>query len=104
MAERTIFIENRCKIGYSNDYLKIDREGEIITFHIDEFDVIVFSSLEISCSLYLLNKLSEKGKSVIFCNSKKLPYCNLSPLAGTQNSYLRLQEQLSWSKEAKDII
>ncbi len=104
MAERTIFIENRCKIGYSNDYLKIDREGEIITFHIDEFDVIVFSSLEISCSLYLLNKLSEKGKSVIFCNSKKLPYCNLSPLTGTQNAYLRLQEQLSWSKEAKDII
>ena len=58
MAERTIFIENRCKIGYSNDYLKIDREGEIITFHIDEFDVIIFASLEISCSLYLLNKLS----------------------------------------------
>lgn len=104
MAERTIFIENRCKIGYSNDYLKIDREGEVITFHINEFDVIIFSSLEISCSLYLLNKLSEKGKSVIFCNSKKLPYCNLSPLTGTQNAYLRLQEQLSWSKEAKDII
>ena len=28
----------------------------------------------------------------------------MSPLTGTQNAYLRLQEQLSWSKEAKDII
>lgn len=104
MAERTIFIENRCKISYSNDYLEIDRDGENIKFYIDEFDVVIFSSLEISCSLYLLNKLAENGKSVIFCNGKKLPYCNLSPIAGTQNSYLRLKEQLSWEKATKDIV
>lgn len=104
MAERTIFIENRCKIGYSNDYLKIDRDGEITTFHIDEFDVVIFSSLEISCSLYLFNKLSEDGKTIIFCNSKKLPYCSLFPFNGTGNSFLRLREQLEWSDNSKNTI
>lgn len=104
MVERTIFIESRCKISYSNDYLKVDKDGEITTFHIDEFDVVVFSSLEISCSLYLLNKLSEKDKVVIICDNKKLPQCGLYPLAGTYNANQRLREQLSWTKEAKDII
>ena len=104
MAERTIFIENRCKISYSNDYLKVDKDGEISTFHIDEFDVVVFSSLEISCSLYLLSKLSERDKVVIFCDNRKLPQCSLFPLAGAYNSNLRLREQMSWNKEVKNLI
>lgn len=104
MAERTVYIENRCKIGYSNDYLKIEKDGETIRFHIDEFDVVIFSSLEISCSLYTLNKLSANGKTVILCNEKKLPYCNLLPLFGTGNASSRLREQLEWNETLKSAV
>lgn len=104
MTERTIFIESRCKLSYSNDYLKIDKDGENIRFHIREFDIVIFSALDLSCSLYTLNKLSANGKTVIFCDERKLPCCTLFPLNGTGNSFLRLREQLEWSDNSKNTV
>lgn len=104
MAERTILIESRCKICFNNGHIKIDTDNSNRVFHLDDFDTIVFSSLEITCSLYLLHMLVSRGKTILFCDKRKFPYSVLLPLYGTQNTYLRLSEQIQWKQEKKDIV
>lgn len=104
MSERTIYIDSRCKISFSNDYVKIIQQEKVNNIHLNDFDTIIFSCIEISCSIYLLYKLSEYGKSVLFCNDKKYPQSLLLPIYGVQNSFERLTDQYSWSVSRKDSL
>lgn len=104
MAERTILIEQRCKISYNNRYVVIEKDSGTTELHFDEFDTIIFETLNISCSLFLLNKLSSSGKTVIICDEKMLPYSGVFPLYGTQNAYAHLKKQLSWGDARKNLI
>ena len=66
MAGRVLFVENRCKLSFSNNYLLVDGIEGSGKYYLDDIEAIVFSSLAVSVSAYLLNELAAKGTTVVF--------------------------------------
>lgn len=98
MSQRILFLENRCKLTFSDGYLLAEgQEGSVRVF-LEDLEAVVFGGLEVSVSLYLLDKLVSGGKTVVFCDGKRIPYSGLLPLYGVKNSFARIKEQLQWDQ------
>lgn len=99
MSGSVLYIEKPCKISLNNNYIIVQAEEESKKFYLPDISTVVFSSLQTSITVCLLEKLSESGKTVIFCNSKHTPYSGVYPLYGVQNAYSKLGEQILWQDE-----
>lgn len=99
MAGSVLYIEKPCKISLNNNYIIVQAEEGSKKFYLPDISTVVFSSSQASITVCLLEKLSESGKTVIFCNSKHTPYSGVYPLYGVQNAYSKLSEQILWQDE-----
>lgn len=104
MAGRVVYVENRCKLSYSNQYLVVERECGMEKIFIDDIDVVVLATLDISVSIWLLSKLVSEGKSVLICDERKFPQCMMLPMHGTVSAYGKWKEQSQWNKETCNSI
>lgn len=104
MAERTIFIEDRCKLSSSNRHLIAEKKEEKQEYHFDEFDTIIVSSSDVNFSVLLMQSLIEEEKTIIVCDSRRFPSVSMLPMFGTQDCFCRLTEQMSWPQVAKDEV
>ena len=104
MAGRILFIENRCKLAFSNNYLIVETSGEENRYFLEDIEAVVLASMEISVSLYLLDKLASAGKTVVLCDGRKFPCSGLLPLYGVQNAFAHIKEQIAWKKDLADCV
>lgn len=99
MTGRILYIESACKISLANNHLVVQTDDDKRMIFLNDIGTVVFDSLQTSVTAYLLEELAERGKTVIFCNSKHEPHSGLFPLCGVQNAYSKLSEQLSWQSD-----
>ena len=97
MPVQVLYIENRCKLSFSNNYLIIDNANGLRRVYIEDISAVVFACLEVSVTAYLLDKLVSCGKTVIFSDGKRFPYSGIVPLYGAHNANCRIREQAAWN-------
>ena len=84
MAFRTVFIESRCKLEYSLNYMICRKGLEEKKVLIDEIKLLIVCSTQVSITTALLSELSKKKVKCIFCDEKFNPVCETAPY---QNNY-----------------
>jgi len=103
MGFRTIVIKNRCKLSYSLNYL-VYRGEEDYKINLNEITSLIIESTAVSITTSLISELSDRKINVIFCNSKHNPEAQLIPLYNSHNSFLKIQEQISWGDNIKGSV
>lgn len=105
MPGRILWVENRCKLTFSDNYICAESEAEgKREIYIDDVDTVMFTGLGVSVSAYLLDRLASTGKTVIFCDGRKFPGNILLPLHGGGRVYARWAEQMSWERCVCDLV
>lgn len=103
MSFRTIVIKNRVKLELSMNYLICRGEKEV-KINLDEISLVIIQNLASSTTIALLSKLVEKKIGVIVCDEKNNPQFELVPYYSTHNSFLKIKNQIIWSKNSKDYL
>lgn len=104
MAFRTVFIESRCKLEYSLNYMICRKGLEEKKVLIDEIKLLVVCSTQVSITTALLSELSKKKVKCIFCDEKFNPVCETAPYQNNYYPYRKIKEQLSFPETHKDIL
>lgn len=104
MAFRTIIITTHSKLEYSLNYLIYRTIEDTKRINLDEIHTIIVESTAVSITSALMVELINRKIKVLFCDEKKNPSFELSPYYGDSISTRRIQEQISWNKETKDLI
>lgn len=104
MAFRTIFIESRCKLEYSLNYMICRRGLDEKKILLDEIKMIIICSTQVSLTTCLVSELSKKKIKCIFCDEKFNPICETVPYQNNFYSYRKIKEQLSISKNNEDKL
>ncbi len=99
---RTFILTGKCDLSYRDGCLvSEDEEGEHITPISDLRQVMVMCDSKISINL--LNALSENDVSVILCDKKFRPSCELTPYNRHTQAAGNLMEQIAWKDYDKEI-
>lgn len=104
MAFRTVIISTHCKLEYSLNYLVYKTIDETKRINLDEIHTVIIESTAVSITSALMVELIEKKIKVIFCDLKHNPSFELVPYYGDSITTRRINEQLSWRQEIKDLV
>ena len=104
MAFRTIFIESRCKLEYSLNYMICRKGLDEKRVLLDEIKMIVICSTQVSFTSSLISELSKKKIKCIFCDEKYNPICETVSYQNNYYSYRKIKEQLLISEENKNLL
>lgn len=104
MGWRTVVISNTVKLDYKMGYLCIRSKDNLKRIYIDEINVLVIETTNVSLTSYLLVELANKNINVIFCDHKRCPHGMYYSLYGSHDTSRAVREQIEWSKEIKAII
>lgn len=104
MAFRTVIISSHSKLEYSLNYLVFKTVDEIKRINISEIQTLIIESTAVSITSALMIELSKRKIKVIFCDEKKSPFSELIPYYGDTLTVKRINEQISWEQEIKDLI
>ena len=104
MSFRTVVISNQSKLNYKNRFLVVKQDNDEKYIHLSEIDTIIVDSIAVSISSYLLKELSYSKINIIFCDEKHNPFGELSSYYSSHNTSKKIQKQINWSKENKDLI
>ena len=104
MSFRTVVISNQSKLNYKNRFLVVKQDNDEKYIHLSEIDTIIVDSIAVSISSYLLKELSDNKINIIFCDEKHNPFGELSSYYSSHNSSKKIQKQINWTKENKDLI
>lgn len=104
MGFRTIVVSSNCKLEYSLNYLVYRTIDETKRINIDEINTVIIQSTAMSITAALLNELISKKIKVIFCDAKNNPSFELIPYIGDSVSSRRINEQIMWSQDMKDLV
>lgn len=104
MSFRTVVISNQSKLNYKNRFLVVKQDNDEKYIHLSEIDTIIVDSIAVSISSYLLKELSDNKINIIFCDEKHNPFGELSSYYSSHNSSKKIQKQINWAKENKDLI
>ena len=104
MAFRTVVITSHSKLEYSLNYLVFKTLEEVKRINISEIQTVIIESTAVSITSALLIELSKRKIKVIFCDEKKNPNCELVPYYGDSISSKRINEQINWNTEIKNLV
>lgn len=104
MAFRTVVVSSHCKLEYSLNYLVYKTVDEIKRINLDEIHTLIIESSMVTITTSLMIELINKKIKVILCDEKKNPQSELIPYYGDSISTGRIQEQIGWTQDIKDLI
>lgn len=104
MGWRVVVISSRAKLEYRLGYLIIRYPDDVRKVFIADISVLIIENTGCSMTAALLQKLWEAKICVIFCDEKRNPGAQLLPYYGCHDTSLKIDSQLSWSKETKDKV
>lgn len=104
MGFRTVVVSSHCKLEYSLNYLVYRTIDETKRINIDEINTVIIQSTAVSITTALLNELISKKIKVIFCDEKNNPSFEMIPYIGDSVSSRRINEQIMWSQDVKNIV
>lgn len=103
MSWRTVVISNRCKLDLSMGYMVV-RGEETKRIFINEIAVLMIENPAVSMTGCLLEELTKNKVRIIFCDSKRSPYAELSPYIGSHDSTRKLKKQIAWTDGRRGLI
>ncbi len=103
MSWRIVIVSSRAKLDYRMDYLVVRGEEEK-RVHISEIGTLIIESTAVSMTAALLGQLSDRNITVVFCDNKRNPSCQLLPLYGVYNASKCLRNQITWTDERKTNV
>lgn len=102
---RTIVIESFDSMRVSGENILVQKEeSPDLVFPLSQVRMVMITSPQGSLSLPLINALSEYHISVILCDEKHDPSCELVPLAEHSFAAGNLVEQCSWPNDRKNAV
>lgn len=104
MGFRHLIVNNRCKLSYSLNYLIVRKLNEEKKVNLDEVELIVVNTLEVSITTALINELSKRKIKIIFCNEKNNPECEIVSYRNNFYSYRKIKEQIAFADYRKDYL
>ena len=78
MSWRIVIVSSRAKLDYRMDYLVVRGEEEK-RVHISEIGTLIIESTAVSMTAALLGQLADRNITVVFCDNKRNPSCQLLP-------------------------
>ena len=102
MGWRTVVVNKNCKLSYKNDYLII-RSEDLKMIHLSEISMIIVENGMVSITSYLINELANKKINLIICDEKHNPSCEMLPFYGSYNTTKKIQNQINWNNEKKQL-
>ena len=103
MSWRTVVVSQRCKLDFKLNYLMI-RGDELQKVHISEISVLIIENTAVALTAYLVAELVRNKVKVIFCDEKRNPCAELMPYYGSHDTSAKVQDQIEWSLETKQIV
>lgn len=104
MSFRTVVVKSRSKLETSLGYLVCRSEEGEKRVLISEISVLIIQSTAVSLTAALLSTLSKNKVKVIFCDEKNNPESELISLYDNTDSVKRIDEQISWLPETKQLL
>lgn len=96
-------VSSRAKLELKNGYLVI-RSENTKRVHLDEISVLVIENTGSAVTAALLEALWENKTAVVFCDHKRNPGAQLLPYYNSFDCSARVNSQIQWNKEFKDLV
>lgn len=104
MGFRTVIVSSHSKLEYALNYLVYKTVDEVKRIHIHEIHTLIIESTTVSITSALLAELIKQKVKVIFCDEKRNPSSELIPYYGDSISYQRINEQIKWKENIKNLV
>ena len=98
MPKQTLVFDTKAELSIKNGQLCIVREEKEDVFRaFEDIQTVIIDNCSVSMTVPLLNRLSQNGISVVFCNEKHSPQSMLMDLEANscQTKYFRKQTEVS---------
>ena len=101
---RTVYVSQGQQLNIKNNWLIIKDDSKNSAIPLDDIQALIIDNLQTMISSYTLCMLAKNGINTILCNDKHLPACNILSLNNHYKSSSVLKNQISLSKNIKDIL
>lgn len=101
---RTVYVSQGKQLNIKNNWLIIKDDSKNSAIPLDDIQALIIDNLQTMISSYTLCMLAKNGINTILCNDKHLPACNILSLNNHYKSSSVLKNQISLSKNIKDIL
>lgn len=101
---RTVYVSQGQQLNIKNNWLIIKDDSKNSAIPLDDIQALIIDNLQTMISSYTLCMLAKNGINTILCNDKHLPVCNILSLNNHYKSSSVLKDQISLSKNIKDIL
>ena len=103
MSWRTLVISSRAKLDLSMNYLEV-RGAQTRRVHLSEIGILIVESTAVSLTAALLCELVQRKIRVIFCDQKRNPLSELTPLYGSHDTSAKIRQQITWDRNTKNLV
>jgi len=90
-----LLINEGCNLSYKQNSIVAENEDKIEKYSLSDIEVVLVESNQCRVSTYLLNKLADENKIVIFCNEKHIPNSTLVDICSNYDVFNRLKLQIN---------
>lgn len=104
MGWRSVYVSSAEKISFSLGSIVLKRDEEELRIPIEDIDTIVIDNMRTAITPATLNQLCDNHVNVLLCNEKHNPNVTFLPISGYYRQCKRVEEQLSWDKQRKDVL
>lgn len=101
MSWRTVVIGSRAKLDFKMNYMIVRKDFDTTKIYVDEIYMLIIESTAVTFTAVLLNELIKAKVKIVFCDEKRNPLSELSPLYGSHNSSKRCREQVHWDLDTQ---
>ncbi|MDR0273161.1 MAG: type II CRISPR-associated endonuclease Cas1 [Clostridiales bacterium] len=102
MGFRVVVVNKHSKLSYQNNHLIYKTTDAKHSVQIDEIDILILETMDITVTTSFLHKLIAANVAVIFCDDKRLPSAQLHPYYARHDSSLAIRKQIEWSDLKKE--
>ena len=102
---RTVVVDRRARLYYSLGAMKVKTsDGKTQRVPLYNVCAVMIVSHSVRISSYLIDQLRQRNVALTFCDSNKMPCAELVGYSQTNQTAVRLKEQIEWSQQAKALV
>lgn len=101
---RSLIVESGEHLSLKDSHMVIQRADQEFTIPVNQIREVLLTSNRGSISLPLLTALAEQNSTVIFCDGKHYPVCELSGINSNYASAGCIIDQAAWIDKRKHAI
>lgn len=105
MSWRAVVIENRAKLELKLSHLVVRQDGnKVRKIYLKDISHIIVNTTEASITFALLNEIVKNKIKLIFCDEKRNPTAEISPLYSSYNTSEKIRSQIKWDDYIKGEV